>query len=421
MGCGASSLRRPTVDARGGGESYVHLKHLEKSVALSGKVATRLIPHRKEYAAPVRGDGDDATEVADTRSSYLNSSHGGESVSATQHLLRFLTSKGESESSADRPLSSLGNLDELSKAMLSVNAGTNQVGALRVQLRTNDPNARDSDGDRVPLHWAAARGHARCAMVLLRAGADPQQIELSSGLTCSELADERGHTELAITLRGFAPPLRSLPASRRCVDVEEEPPAAVLAAEETAPPAAEVPAPEATTPVEPAAAPPAGGQAAMWLALEAAARQGQPARMDWGGGRGAGRGGRGAGGGHGGRGLGGGARGVHPPDTRPRRPAPPPTCGARRGGARGATRRCGSRWRRRSGGTRRRRRRGEGSRPRAQAPRARRTTRCGGRGRRRNEGSRSSWEARLHQYRPRNRQGGIGAAGTPTRGHTTMC
>ena len=287
MGCGASSLRRPTVDARGGGESYVHLKHLEKSVALSGKVATRLIPHRKEYAAPVRGDGDDATEVADTRSSYLNSSHGGESVSATQHLLRFLTSKGESESSADRPLSSLGNLDELSKAMLSVNAGTNQVGALRVQLRTNDPNARDSDGDRVPLHWAAARGHARCAMVLLRAGADPQQIELSSGLTCSELADERGHTELAITLRGFAPPLRSLPASRRCVDVEEEPPAAVLAAEETAPPAAEVPAPEATTPVEPAAAPPAGGQAAMWLGLEAAARQGQPARMDWGGGRGA--------------------------------------------------------------------------------------------------------------------------------------
>ena len=342
-------------------------------------------------------------------------------MSATQHLLRFLTSKGESESSADRPLSSLGNLDELSKAMLSVNAGTNQVGALRVQLRTNDPNARDSDGDRVPLHWAAARGHARCAMVLLRAGADPQQIELSSGLTCSELADERGHTELAITLRGFAPPLRSLPASRRCVDVEEEPPAAVLAAEETAPPAAEVPAPEATTPVEPAAAPPAGGQAAMWLALEAAARQGQPARMDWGGGRGAGRGGRGAGGGHGGRGLGGGARGVHPPDTRPRRPAPPPTCGARRGGARGATRRCGSRWRRRSGGTRRRRRRGEGSRPRAQAPRARRTTRCGGRGRRRNEGSRSSWEARLHQYRPRSRQGGIGAAGTPTRGHTTMC
>ena len=83
MGCGASSLRRPTVDARGGGESYVHLKHLEKSVALSGKVATRPIPHRKEYAAPLRGDGDDATEVADTRSSYLNSSHEGESVSAS--------------------------------------------------------------------------------------------------------------------------------------------------------------------------------------------------------------------------------------------------------------------------------------------------------------------------------------------------
>ena len=328
MGCGASGLRRPTVDAREGGESYVHLKHLEKSVALSGKVATRLIPHRKEYAAPLRGDGDDATEVADTRSSYLNSSHGGESVSATQHLLRFLTSKGESESSADRPLSSLGNLDELSKAMLSVNAGTNQVGALRVQLRTNDPNARDPDGDRVPLHWAAARGHARCAMVLLRAGADPQQIELSSGLTCSELADERGHTELAITLRGFAPPLRSLPASRRCVGVEEEPPAAVLAAEETAPPAAEVPAPEATTPVEPAAAPPAGGQAAMWLALEAAARQGQPARMEGGRGRGPGRGGRGAGGG--GRGAGAGGRGSGGSSPRHTPPSPRPPADVRR-------------------------------------------------------------------------------------------
>jgi len=321
MGCGASSLRRPTVDARGGGESYVHLKHLEKSVALSGKVATRPIPHRKEYAAPLRGDGDDATEVADTRSSYLNSSHEGESVSASQHLLRFLTSKEKSESSADRPLSSLGNLDELSKAMLSVNAGTNQLGALRVQLRTNDPNMRDPDGDRVPLHWAAARGHTKCAMVLLRAGADPQQIERSSGLTCSELADERGHTELAITLRGFAPPC-ALPASRRCVEVEEEAPAAVLAAvEETAPPAAEVPAPEATPPVEQAAAPPAGGQAAMWLALEAAARQGQPARMEWGG-RGAGRGGRGAGGGGRGAGAGGRGSGASPPPS-PRPPALP--------------------------------------------------------------------------------------------------
>eukprot|EP00320_Phaeocystis_rex_P021866 CAMPEP_0119062026 /NCGR_PEP_ID=MMETSP1178-20130426/5706_1 /TAXON_ID=33656 /ORGANISM="unid sp, Strain CCMP2000" /LENGTH=126 /DNA_ID=CAMNT_0007043267 /DNA_START=1 /DNA_END=378 /DNA_ORIENTATION=+ len=98
--------------------------------------------------------------------------------------------------------------------MLSVNAGTNQVGALRAQVRTNDPNTRDPDGDRVPLHWAAARGHTKCAMVLLRAGADPQQRELSSGLTCSELADQRGHAQLAVCIRGFAPP-SALPFNQR--------------------------------------------------------------------------------------------------------------------------------------------------------------------------------------------------------------
>ena len=333
MGCGASNARGPTIDRSG--ERYVHLKHLEKSVALSGKVAAKIRPHRKEYAVPLRGEGDDATEVEDTRSSYLTVQEG-DTVSATQHLLRFLTTKGESESesSADRPLSSLGNLDELSKAMLSVNAGTNQVGALRVQLRSKDPNARDPDGDRVPLHWAAARGHTKCAMVLLRAGADPQLTERASGLTCSELADERGHTQLAICLRGFAPP-SALPFHQRhpingnasVVSVEEEAPADLLAAEEETPspeaPAPEAPAPDATAPVEQAAVPPAGDQAAMWLALEAAARQGQPARMDGGGGRGAGRGGRGAGAGGRGSGVGGGGSGASSPRHSPPSPRPP--------------------------------------------------------------------------------------------------
>ena len=313
----------------------MHLKHLEKSVTLSGKVAAKIRPHRKEYAVPLRGEGDDATEVEDTRSSYLTVQEG-DTVSATQHLLRFLTTKGESESesSADRPLSSLGNLDELSKAMLSVNAGTNQVGALRVLLRSKDPNARDPDGDRVPLHWAAARGHTKCAMVLLRAGADPQLTERASGLTCSELADERGHTQLAICLRGFAPPSalsfhqrHSNNGNASVVSVEEEAPADLLAAEEETAspeaPAPEAPAPDATAPVEQAAVPPAGDQAAMWLALEAAARQGQPARMDGGGGRGAGRGGRGAGAGGRGAGVGGRGSGASSPRHTPPSPRPP--------------------------------------------------------------------------------------------------
>ena len=336
MGCGASNARGPTVGRSG--ERYVHLKHLEKSVALSGKVAAKIRPHRKEYAVPLRGEGDDATEIEDTRSSYLTVQEG-DTVSATQHLLRFLTTKGESESSADRPLSSLGNLDELSKAMLSVNAGTNQVGALRVQLRSKDPNARDPDGDRVPLHWAAARGHTKCAMVLLRAGADPQLTERASGLTCSELADERGHTQLAICLRGFAPP-SALPFHQRhpingnasVVSVEEEAPADLLAAEEETPspeaPAPEAPAPDATAPVEQAAVPPAGDQAAMWLALEAAARQGQPARMDGGGGRGGGGGGRGSG--SGGRGAGAGGRGSGASSPRHTPPSPRPPAPVRR-------------------------------------------------------------------------------------------
>lgn len=39
-------------------------------------------------------------------------------------------------------------------------------------LSTATPNARDRDGDRTPLHWAAARGHLRCAQLLIKKGAD---------------------------------------------------------------------------------------------------------------------------------------------------------------------------------------------------------------------------------------------------------
>ena len=41
-----------------------------------------------------------------------------------------------------------------------------------------DPNAADADGDRRPLHWAAARGHNKCLELLLKHGADPKEFLL---------------------------------------------------------------------------------------------------------------------------------------------------------------------------------------------------------------------------------------------------
>ena len=94
------------------------------------------------------------------------------------------------------------------------------ISALRSALatKTYKVNRRDADGDRCPLHWAAARGHTRCAVALLKAGADPTMFEVSSGLTCSELAASRGHEKLAAAAQrqlahlhlGAGPPLALL-------------------------------------------------------------------------------------------------------------------------------------------------------------------------------------------------------------------
>ena len=106
----------------------------------------------------------------------------------------------------DRPLKSLGDLSELSRSPLTTSAACDQISALRSALatKTYNVNRRDADGDRCPLHWAAARGHTRCAVALLKAGADPTMFEVSSGLTCSELAASRGHEKLAAILRSAA-------------------------------------------------------------------------------------------------------------------------------------------------------------------------------------------------------------------------
>ena len=98
----------------------------------------------------------------------------------------------------DRNISTMGDMKD---SMLSVNSALNQLSALRACLaQTKDPNTRDPDGDRTPLHWAAARGHTKCALALLKAGADPLIRETSTGLTCPELAESRGYCELAVML-----------------------------------------------------------------------------------------------------------------------------------------------------------------------------------------------------------------------------
>ena len=74
-------------------------------------------------------------------------------------------------------------------AGLSLHAalGQRQQLAADLSLRRGKVDARDEDGDRCPLHWAAARGHTDCALLLLKAGADPSMRD-ANGRTCEELA-----------------------------------------------------------------------------------------------------------------------------------------------------------------------------------------------------------------------------------------
>ena len=64
-----------------------------------------------------------------------------------------------------------------------------------------DPNARDSDGDRVPLHWAAARGQHEAARLLLAARADPLMPN-ATGETPLQLA---GNEQISHLLRAHLP------------------------------------------------------------------------------------------------------------------------------------------------------------------------------------------------------------------------
>jgi ankyrin repeat protein len=57
-----------------------------------------------------------------------------------------------------------------------------------------------------PLHGAAERGDAELVDALLAAGADPT-VTHDGGLTAADIAESKGHAELATRLRRL--PLRS--------------------------------------------------------------------------------------------------------------------------------------------------------------------------------------------------------------------
>ena len=65
-----------------------------------------------------------------------------------------------------------------------------------------DPNAADADGDRRPLHWAAARGHNECLQLLLKHGADAK-LEDAAGRKPIDLAIELGQADARLLLQAW--------------------------------------------------------------------------------------------------------------------------------------------------------------------------------------------------------------------------
>ena len=73
------------------------------------------------------------------------------------------------------------------KDSASLHCALNQTKQLEAVLKQLDVNKQDADGDRYPLHWAAARGHHRCVLLCLRAGAD-LKAKNAKGETAADLA-----------------------------------------------------------------------------------------------------------------------------------------------------------------------------------------------------------------------------------------
>jgi len=78
-------------------------------------------------------------------------------------------------------------------AALSLHAALDQHSQLKNVLAADKQavRTRDRDGDRYPLHWAAARGHMLCVQSLMRAGADDAALD-ANGQTAAELAEAYG-------------------------------------------------------------------------------------------------------------------------------------------------------------------------------------------------------------------------------------
>ena len=78
-------------------------------------------------------------------------------------------------------------------AALSLHAAQEQHSQLKSVIDADKEavRTRDRDGDRYPLHWAAARGHMHCVQELRRAGADDAALD-ANGQTAAELAEAYG-------------------------------------------------------------------------------------------------------------------------------------------------------------------------------------------------------------------------------------
>lgn len=76
---------------------------------------------------------------------------------------------------------------------LSLQAALGHAGQLEFLLNEPGatPNVVDRDGDRTPLHWAAARGHLKCVHLLLHAGVYTSATD-AQGRSAEQLALQCG-------------------------------------------------------------------------------------------------------------------------------------------------------------------------------------------------------------------------------------